>query len=99
MRISDWSSDVCSSDLIHNKAWRIPDPTRKTGAWKKIKPLGIKFRLLQLTLHRDDARTATEVERLDLPGIEMAPIASGMDPAAFYEGADRLWFQIGRAHV
>src|SRR3546814_9733308 len=109
MRISDWSSDVCSSDLkldhiashkraqvvgsmvvaidilielpallesmirrrrleimrqthvvfvygadyvflqrprgwyIHNKAWRIPDPTRTTGAWKKIKPLGIKI--------------------------------------------------------
>lgn len=77
---------------VHNKAWRTPDLPRKTGAWKKIKPLGIKFRLLQLTLHRDDARTATEVERLNLPGIEMAPIASGMDPAVFYKGADRLWF-------
>jgi len=79
---------------VHNRAWRTPDPPRKTGVWKKVKLLGIKFRLLQLTLHRDDARTATEVERLDLPGIEMAPIASDMDPAAFYEGADRLWFLI-----
>ena len=77
---------------VHSKEWRVSDPTRKTGAWKKIKPLGIKFRLLRLTLHRDDPRTATEVERLDLPGIEMAPIASGMDPAVFYECADRLWF-------
>lgn len=79
---------------VHNRAWRTPNPPRKTGAWKKIEPLGIKFRLLQVVLHRDDARTATEVERLDLPGIEMAPIASGMDPAVFYEGADRLWFLI-----
>ncbi|MBK8631750.1 MAG: hypothetical protein IPN84_16640 [Sphingomonadales bacterium] len=79
---------------VHNRAWRTPDPPRKTGVWKKVKLLGIKFRLLQLTLHRDDPRTATEVERLDLPGIEMAPIASDMDPAAFYEGADRLWFLI-----
>lgn len=79
---------------VRNKARRTPDPIRKTGAWKKIMPLGIKFRLVQHTVHRDDARISTEVERIDLPGIEVAPIASDMAPALFSKRSDRLWFLI-----
>src|SRR3546814_11352537 len=35
MRISDWSSDVCSSDLV-----RIPQPIAKAGAWVQNEVLG-----------------------------------------------------------
>ena len=77
---------------VHNKAWRHPDPPRRTGAWTTIKPLGIKFRLLELTFLRDDPRIAIERERLDLPGIEMAPIDTETDRLAFFDKTERLWF-------
>src|SRR3546814_7876957 len=52
MRISDWSSDVCSSDLANLKRWEIwgsttPDPEGSYDGWVKlleceaVKPSGL----------------------------------------------------------
>src|SRR3546814_10755046 len=48
MRISDWSSDVCSSDLPQFKAW-LP-LTRNPGSWLVYTP-GSKPRLVYLQPH------------------------------------------------
>src|SRR3546814_4867333 len=36
MRISDWSSDVCSSDLLSNKVWSMIEPGLPKGTDGKV---------------------------------------------------------------
>src|SRR3546814_12829569 len=68
MRISDWSSDVCSSDLPEGDRWRgcamTLDPFYPivdSAAWlRRLLPLGIK--LVQLRVKdRSEAETRAEI--------------------------------------
>src|SRR3546814_9231110 len=43
MRISDWSSDVCSSDLLHGMVRRLGEPVIRTAVRRAMQELGIQF--------------------------------------------------------
>ncbi|WP_156465678.1 hypothetical protein [Methylobacterium sp. Leaf106] len=70
---------------------RVPYPLRLAGSWQPIRALNIRFRLLRLAQYRDDSRTAQEQERIELPGIEIAPIGPCADETLFFAAAERLW--------
>src|SRR3546814_6585371 len=53
MRISDWSSDVCSSDLQAQPAWAAVNPQRRARVMMKFVQL----------LHRDMDKLAEELSR------------------------------------
>src|SRR3546814_20176451 len=59
MRISDWSSDVCSSDLVEPEAWprglRFREPCLTQEILKFGK--GREIAVLQAGLHASDKRT------------------------------------------
>lgn len=76
---------------VHRRSWSKPQPEELTGPWEKISALSLRFRLLRITTYRDDARTNQELERIELPGIEIQPIGT-MEERAFFEAADDLWF-------
>src|SRR3546814_18259531 len=42
MRISDWSSDVCSSDLRQEKAQNLDDWWRQIDEWRAVKSLAFE---------------------------------------------------------
>lgn len=83
-RPSDWH--------VSRLNWRSPDPPRLLGPWKPIKALGVRYRMVRVTEIRDDERIAQERERIDLPGIEIAPLGDCDDETAFFCSAERLWF-------
>jgi hypothetical protein len=76
---------------VRRRSWRKPEPIKLTGPWVKISPLGLRFRLLRIAIYRDDERIASERERIEVPGVEIQPVAS-MEDEAFFFAADRLWF-------
>src|SRR3546814_8898388 len=100
MRISDWSSDVCSSDLV----------TGVSGSGKSTLIIETLYKALARRLHKARALPGTHdaiegVEYIDkIIDIDQSPI--GRTPRsnpATYIGAFtpiRDWFaEIGRAHV
>src|SRR3546814_5622516 len=65
MRISDWSSDVCSSDLLHHQAGvgaakaeavveRRLDPARLRRVRDKVDPFGPFVGIVEVERRRDD---------------------------------------------
>lgn len=63
------------------------------GEWRNVPPLGLKLRLLTIGHRRSDSRISQEVELIDLPGVEIQPIAE-MSPDYFISAAGSLWFSI-----
>lgn len=76
---------------VHRRSWSKPQPKKLAGPWAKVSALGLRFRLLRIAIYRDDERTNQELERIELPGIEIQPIGT-IEDAAFFEVADDLWF-------
>src|SRR3546814_20777569 len=57
MRISDWSSDVCSSDLLQNQEFRLAIP--QTDSYARTHPLtGERIAVLQEVYQKDPAWNA-----------------------------------------
>src|SRR3546814_10122762 len=97
MRISDWSSDVCSSDLMLDI---------DEGQWDRVVDLNLKwtFFAMQAAARAMAARGGSIVNLSSRSGSQPCP------PTAHYgaakAGVDSLtdtaaldWGQIGRAHV
>src|SRR3546814_12768419 len=72
MRISDWSSDVCSSDLVHGQPHRVAGGGGQGGEFAQRPPPGVHF-------HPRRARLADQllVQRLLKPVL--AHLESGKD--------------------
>src|SRR3546814_7880982 len=104
MRISDWSSDVCSSDLRHYQ----PDPRADLDRVRQIEPPDLHH---QLREHRhddaepdrvDEDRRDDEAYGLSGRHRSVAPAATGT--ADRFLVCDRMEYradrrEIGRAHV
>src|SRR3546814_9834891 len=73
MRISDWSSDVCSSDLTRLPALRVDDPSLQVHA--------CHTRLRELQVLHDQLRALFEDPRFDPPlqPREVAVLAPDID--------------------
>src|SRR3546814_16465163 len=80
MRISDWSSDVCSSDLIH----RASDPCRNAGAGHKVKAALLPAVLCCLMTTAAAPPSAEHV-------IEMTRMRFGPAPANLKVGDTIVW--------
>src|SRR3546814_6995614 len=74
MRISDWSSDVCSSDLTRLPALRVDDPSLQVHV--------CHTRLRELQVLHDQLRPLFEDPRFDPPlqPREVAVLAPDIDP-------------------
>src|SRR3546814_3805817 len=101
MRISDWSSDVCSSDL--NREGRRTDPARRLALEpfdhrSKIGPHGVKARDIGLGI--GDARNRMIVDqRLRNVALRAAHLADGVVIAAPAMSLDRLFGIMGEEVV
>src|SRR3546814_3462888 len=64
MRISDWSSDVCSSDLMRHNGWMIPPESAALRALidDRYAELTARCRAAGVPLH-DDAGVAERIRR------------------------------------
>src|SRR3546814_6958356 len=78
MRISDWSSDVCSSDLTRLPALRVDDPSLQVHA--------SHTRLRELQVLHDQLRGLLEDPRFDPPlqPRQIAVLAPDIDPYVPY---------------
>src|SRR3546814_1829647 len=85
MRISDWSSDVCSSDLAPGIAWLDPE-----SGLDNFKRLLARKRPIPLTIHYlDPLPDAVEIDRKALAEAARAAIAGRMDETARPSAAAR----------
>src|SRR3546814_2710068 len=108
MRISDWSSDVCSSDLL-KLAGRLPKPTLLSSTWMNPPPSSPCLRLPPLSATLSSSPTTSAGFRLSRrscreassPSVTMNPIlpisasAPEMENEIYVEGLP----EIGRANV
>src|SRR3546814_13320691 len=91
MRISDWSSDVCSSDLASCR-WRSPPWSGGCSA--------MKFTLGWLKDHLDTTASLKEItDKLSMIGLEVESVADRAEalkpfPVAYVKAARQ---QLGRA--
>src|SRR3546814_4999761 len=110
MRISDWSSDVCSSDLCASRRRR-PPPARASPraaevctAWRRIPRLVPWSSLLAKLIARKEPRcqqgaAVAPTAKLSLPGLTRQPRAAVPSPGGEGVFVSRAHTQIGRAHV
>src|SRR3546814_14744431 len=108
MRISDWSSDVCSSDLLIDNLNACAEAIGEAGA------LGIDNQgesclawnaetkeAVSPVIVWQDSRTAGIIESLKQDGAEAATLArAGLPPDAYFSAAKLAWIvahKIGRA--
>src|SRR3546814_9172748 len=102
MRISDWSSDVCSSDLTRSTAGRRPATDQRTTASIDRPGCGEReadsfFRGKYAKAQFDEDDEQGQREREPLPGVTIM-----LDRIEFRGGlpvTDKTVRQIGRAHV
>src|SRR3546814_15252307 len=97
MRISDWSSDVCSSDLRQWQQWR-KRHVRQAEQFGERRQIGERRHCLLTTDHADRHDGSTRLHRHmhetvteALPLIAL-PIRLARTPYALREDADRLAF-------
>src|SRR3546814_15869084 len=105
MRISDWSSDVCSSDLIKPVIIAGAGPVGRTAA-RLLQEQGIPFLVLEAdTRLADDLRASTfhppSLDMLDRLGAAQPLIAQGLITPTWqiriHPGGERVVFELGRA--
>src|SRR3546814_7116526 len=97
MRISDWSSDVCSSDLIGFRFYCV-ETGRKT---RRGVPDEAQVRCMHRWQQQCGERNASEGERRS-PAARAVARRRGRDPRAMRFGGARHQLsseEIGRAHV
>lgn len=72
---------------------RLTDSLSVRGEWRSATSLGLKLRLITSGFKRNESRISQEIELIEIPGVEIQPIAemSGEDFAA---AAEDLWFSI-----
>lgn len=70
-----------------------PKGLSRYGDWRTIRSLGLKFRHAQIGHARSDDRLSREVELVEIPAVEIAPLGT-MDEADFATRADDLWFSL-----
>src|SRR3546814_1486417 len=87
MRISDWSSDVCSSDL--------PDPAAQEAAAQELVSSGAA-ELVALTLGRDGALLATSEGTLRLGALDVV-VKSAVGAGDSFVAAMTLGLAQGRS--
>src|SRR3546814_5672803 len=104
MRISDWSSDVCSSDLSHDTGARVLllGDNKQTGAIEQGKPFWLMQKLGLPTAELTEAvRQQTQSMKAAVAGARSGDYAASLqslDKIVSGEGADKLAAnQIGRA--
>src|SRR3546814_10477952 len=85
MRISDWSSDVCSSDLVL-ESQEYPDPSARPGPDDQgavlVRPVEPAERLAAALIHVDVVHAAVGGEAempVDLAGLRSPALAEGME--------------------
>lgn len=61
------------------------------GDWTALKTLGLRFKVVSLSLDRDDPRLSAERETLEIPGVQIEPINSNLAADIFFAAADALW--------
>ncbi len=79
---------------VHSRAWSARHDAKQAGSWQRVTALGLKFRLLSIAYIRDDERVSQEMERVQIPAVEIYPLDSSMEEAQFCEAAERLWFHL-----
>ncbi|MBS3652562.1 hypothetical protein KEU06_28700 [Pseudaminobacter sp. 19-2017] len=72
---------------------RQTDSLSVRGEWRSVPSLGLKLRLLTTGYRRKDSRVSREVELIEIPGVEIQPVAD-MPSGAFVTSAENLWFSI-----
>src|SRR3546814_5740183 len=102
MRISDWSSDVCSSDLFENLAQRVDLDAVKGVVTTMIQtekygtPLASALRVLSAEF-RNERMMRAEEKAARLPAIMTIPLILFILPTLFVVILGPA--EIGRAHV
>lgn len=96
--ISEGKLSALYAFLQRPPAWyayprRRTDSLSVRGEWRSVPSLELKLRLLATGHQRQDSRISQEVELIQIPGIEVQPIAD-MLPEAFVRAAEELWFSI-----
>lgn len=96
--ISDGKLSAIYAFLQRPPTWyayprRLIDSLSVRGEWRSVPSLGLKLRLLTNGYRRKDSRISQEVELIEIPGVEVQPIAD-MPPDAFVTAAENLWFSI-----
>lgn len=76
---------------VYPRKFRLREQIRRYGDWKLIKIRGIQFRLFVFADVLDDERISVEMQRIELPGIEIKPIDLQSNPEPFFECADEVW--------
>src|SRR3546814_6066848 len=109
MRISDWSSDVCSSDLLPLISWRLFDGGRVRAEIRAREATGqqaaLAYEQVVLTALGEAERALSDYHAgLDTLGrrqatLEATRLSHGHAKARYAAGDIALVEQIGRAHV
>src|SRR3546814_1933389 len=88
MRISDWSSDVCSSDLVHRP---------EAAAQQAFLPHRVRLQAAQAVQHQADAEHAVDAEqrgmavgRGEVGALHVEQRQRGVDQEAQQAGADQV---------
>src|SRR3546814_9465040 len=97
MRISDWSSDVCSSDLI-KEIWRSPLIPSDPMVWRKALPEDAKQKIYYFFMQYGRFGDPEKVQR---ERKILAEMSDGWGPFLASSNAQLLDVRqkIGRAHV
>src|SRR3546814_10476901 len=83
MRISDWSSDVCSSDLIANKAFGVSSEVVKAGDVSPIEQQRADGLRINAQVAADSAARQAQAARANLETLLGAPVTGPLDRAWF----------------
>jgi hypothetical protein len=60
------------------------------GQWHRVAKLGIRYRLVEIGLAREEPRLNPGLELVNIPAVEFRPLE--VAPGDFGKHADRLWF-------
>src|SRR3546814_13222016 len=83
MRISDWSSDVCSSDLIANNAFRVSSERVRAGDVSPIEQQRADVLRINAQVAADSAARQAQAARANLETLLGAPVTGPLDRAWF----------------
>src|SRR3546814_9795750 len=115
MRVSDWSSDVCSSDLSPGRAPALSEPQRaelrelvirgpdpalhKVVRWRCVDLKAEVARRFSVEVHENTI--GRWLHELGLTRLQPRPVHPQKDPEAelAFKKTSPTWPEIGRAHV